>query len=174
LEQLIRSAVRVAMDHLVPQGLDGRLWRTLEREERYFLKGLEVEHHGEYRNGVYQEMARGFGVEDYKDLMESGGANATRLRTAIEFRNRMLGGTGFDGSLVRHILFAIRETHRAQDPAEGRNYLHQEPTVDYWNARQRIVQLLAYLERQTEGLPHWAEDREALRLLKGFVENDRV
>lgn len=175
LEKLIVSAVQVAMDHLVPQGLDSHLWRTLRPEERFYLKGVEVEQHGEYRNGVYQEMGRGFGLPDYKSLMETGKANETRLRTAIEFKNKEMGEEGFGATLLRKLLFAIRETHREEDPEKGRDYLHQAlgPQA-YWESRQDMLKLLTYLDQKCGHIGHWQEDVVALRLLKGYLENDRV
>jgi hypothetical protein len=133
-----------------------------------------VEQHGEYRSGVYQEMARGFGLGDYRQMMETGKANETRLRTPIEFKNKQLGSEGFGSTLLRHLLFAIKETHEADDPRIGRDYLHQEPSVNYWENRQRLVQLLDYMDTRTSYIPHWKADVEALRNLRGFVQNDRV
>ena len=60
---------------------------------RLYLKGLEVESHGEFRTGVYQEFARGFGVARLPGmLIRTGKANQTRLKTASEFENRRAGG----------------------------------------------------------------------------------
>ncbi len=175
LEKLIVSAVQVAMDHLVPQGLDSRLWRTLRPEERFYLKGVEVEQHGEYRSGVYQEMGRGFGLPDYKSLMESGKANETRLRTALEFKNKDMGDDGFGATLLRKLLFAIRETHREEDPEKGRDYLHQAlGPQGYWESRQDLLKLLAYIEQKCGHIAHWQQDVAALRLLHGYLGNDRV
>jgi putative DNA methylase len=175
LEKLIVSAVQVAMDHLVPQGLDSRLWRTLRPAERFYLKGVEVEQHGEYRSSVYQEMGRGFGLPDYKSLMETGKANETRLRTAIEFKNKEMGEEGFGATLLRKLLFAIRETQREEDPEKGRDYLHQAlgPQA-YWESRQDMLKLLTYLDQKCGHIAHWQEDVAALRLLKGYLENDRT
>ena len=85
VERLIQSAVKIACDHLVPRGLDSFLWKRLEPAERFYLKGLEVESHGEYRNGVYQELARGFGAVGYTELLADTTANQTRLKTPKEF-----------------------------------------------------------------------------------------
>ncbi|MBP8824428.1 MAG: hypothetical protein KBH07_12370, partial [Flavobacteriales bacterium] len=142
----------------------------------FYLKGVEVEQHGEYRNGVYQEMGRGFGLPDYKSLMETGKANETRLRTAIEFRNKEMGETGFGATLMRKLLFGIRETHKEDgDPQAGRLYLHQAlGPQEYWEKRQDMMKLLTYLEQKCGHIPHWQEDVVALRLLKGYLENDRT
>ena len=174
LEKLIDDAVRVAMDYLVPRGMDERLWRQLGAEERFYLKGLEIEQGGEYRSGVYTEMARGFGLHEYKDLIKTSKANETRLKTASEFRNRQLGDTGFEGSLTRQVLFAIHDTARHDlDPSQGRNYLYQE-AKPYWDNRPRLMQLLDYILDKCRHLAHWQADLEAARLLRGHLENDTV
>ena len=71
IEDLIERAVTIACDHLVPKGIDRHLWKSLSATERLYLKGLEMESHGEHRTGVYQELARGFGVEDYTHPLAS-------------------------------------------------------------------------------------------------------
>ncbi len=59
VEQVIRNAVRIACDHLVPRGIDSHLWKSLSSLERLYLKGIEMESHGERRSGVYQELLAG-------------------------------------------------------------------------------------------------------------------
>ncbi|NUQ24412.1 MAG: DUF1156 domain-containing protein [Saprospiraceae bacterium] len=173
IEKIIDSAVKVAMDYLVPAGFNHSLWRTLLPEERFYVKALEVQSHGEHRSGVYQEMARGYGLRDYKLFLKSDKANETRLMTAIEFGNKELGREGFGSSLLRQVLFAIRQTHQEENPRPGRQWLYTE-TPDYWGERQRILQLLQYLENRCEHIVHWQEDVAAARLLRGYVENDSV
>jgi putative DNA methylase len=173
IEKIIDSAVRVAMDYLVPTGFDRVVWRTLTPEERFYIKALEVQSHGEHRSGVYQEMARGYGLRDYRLFLKSDKANETRLMTAIEFGNKELGREGFGQSLLRQVLFAIRQTHQEENPRPGRHWLHTE-TPDYWGTRQRILTLMRYLETRCEGIPHWQEDVAAARVLRGLVENDSV
>ncbi len=95
LTDMIRSAVRIASDFLVPDGLDSVIWKRLLPEERFYIKGVEIEAHGEYRDGVYQEFARGFGIRDYRGLLGSGAANQTRLKTPDELKGRDLSGEGF-------------------------------------------------------------------------------
>ena len=95
VEDLIERAVKIACDHLVPKGIDTHLWKSLTALERLYIKGLELESHGEYRTGVYQELARGFGVEEYKPLLASAKANQTRLKTATEFGRKEMGDNGF-------------------------------------------------------------------------------
>ncbi len=191
LTRLIERAVKIASDYLVPDGLERAVWKKLSAEERLYMKGLEIESHGEYRDGVYQEFARGFGVGEYRWMLGSTTANRTRLKTPSEFKGRDLGGKGFAGSLVRQLLYAIwiTATHSELDPRPARAYLKQE-LPEYWDQRSTLMELLRYVaekprtaepsrvDDQGAGelapMAHWAKDCEAARLLAGSIENDSV
>ena len=167
--------MKIACDHLVPRGLDGELWKHLEPMERFYLKSLEVESHGEYRSGVYQELARGYGATDYTSLLESGKANETRLKSASEFGRKNLSGEGFGGSLVRHCLFTVWLSVKNENTGEGMNWLHTE-LKDYWGSREKIIHILEYLAGLGVAAPmaHWKKDAHAAGLLAGAVRNDHV
>ena len=47
---------------------DHFLWRDLSAAERFYIKGLEAEKHGNYQISTYQEYARGFGLTSYSQL----------------------------------------------------------------------------------------------------------
>ena len=94
IEAIIADAVRTASNHLVPAGLPEHLWRLLAPLEKFYLKGLEIEGHGDFRAGVYQEFARGFGVPDYRRLLHTAKANQTRLKTASELKRADLADAG--------------------------------------------------------------------------------
>lgn len=159
----------------MPTGFPEPYWRLLSPAERFYLKGLEVEQHGEYRSGVYQEMARGFGLREYKNVLNAGKANQTRLKTALEFKNKELHTEGFGQSLVRQLLYATYETSRDLAPKDGRQWLYQNDYIaDYWSSRALMIHLLGFIEDRVATLAHWEKDREALRLLKGYLENDRI
>ncbi|MBE0524905.1 MAG: hypothetical protein IBX40_11310 [Methanosarcinales archaeon] len=176
LEEVIENAVKIACDYLVPIGIETHIWKQLTPEERFYIKGLEIESHGEYRTGAYQELARGFGIREYRSMQESGKANQTRLKTASEFKNRNLGDEGFGSSMVRHILFAIHETLQNEKTSAGRIWLHTELGQQYWNKRKEIIELLRYISNIGMGsnMEHWKKEAEAARLLAGAVENDHV
>lgn len=142
-------------------------------EERFYLKGLELESHGERRVGVYQELARGFGVREYLPFLASTQANRTRCKTATEFGNKTLGGDGFGGSLLRQALFAVREASRTREAIVGRGWLKTE-LADYWNQRQKLIAVLHYLATMGIKLENWRQDGEAARLVAGAVENDHI
>ncbi|MGE5153585.1 MAG: DNA methylase, partial [Bdellovibrio bacteriovorus] len=171
IERIIEDAVKTASNFLVPSGIDGQLWKRLSPEEKLYLKCLEVEAHGDYRSGVFQEFARGFGVRDYQFMLQSGKANQTRLKTATEFKRREWGTEGFGSSLLRHALFAVYQTAEQDNARAGLTYLKTE-IPDYWAQRENLAELLRYLGRLP--IPHWTADAEAARLLAGTLENDHV
>jgi adenine-specific DNA methylase len=172
VEVVIRNAVRIACDHLVPRGIETHLWKSLSSLERLYLKGIEMESHGEYRSGVYQELARGFGVQEYKSLLASTKANETRLKTASEFGHRDLGGEGFAGTLVRHALFGVYRTGEAGSPREAITWLTTE-VKDYGTHRSRLIALLEFHAAlgQNASMSHWREDAEAAAILAGALRN---
>jgi len=174
LEKVIENAVKIACDYLVPKGIDSWIWKQLTPEERFYLKGLELESHGEYRVGAYQELARGFGIRDYRGLQQTGRANETRLKTASEFRDRDVGGIGFSSSLVRQILFAIRQVRQEENTAAGKVWLREYQ--GYWERRKDIVAILKYISAfgSIGSMPQWKEDAEVARLLAVVVEQDHV
>jgi putative DNA methylase len=172
-EKVIDRAVEIACNHLVPEDFAEFHWKSLTASERLYLKGVELEKHGEFRNGAYQELAKGFGVRDYNFLYAKTKSNEARFKTASEFKRTNLKGDGFDLTLVRHLLFAIHETVSKETVQEGLNYLKVE-VPNYWSDRKRSLEILRYLSRleHIPHLPHWKKDAEAARVLAGAVEND--
>lgn len=139
IERIIEDAVKTASRVLVPRGLPAHLWRRLGPEEKLYLKELEVESRGDFRVGVYQEFARGFGVRDYRMMMRSGKANETRLKTVTEFENGELGDSAFGRGLVRHALYAVMSAAASDnDPTDSRNWLRTE-LPDYWPQREALT-----------------------------------
>lgn len=170
--ELIERAVTIACDHLVPNGIERHVWKSLSSLERLYLKGLELESHGEYRTGVYQELARGFGVEEYRSLLASTKANRTRLKTASEFARKDINDSGFGGSLVRHALFATFKTAETESPRDAITWLTTE-VKDYASNRQRTIEILEFFAalRQNATLSHWHKDADAAALLAGALQN---
>ncbi len=174
IEELIDSAVKIACDYLVPKGFDTFIWKTLTPDERFYLKGLDMESHGEYRSGAYQELARGFGIREYTELLATGKANETHLKTATDFGTKLLNKDSvFSTSLVRNALFAIREVVRSEEVSSGKNWLRNE-VLDYWNQRKTLIEIFKYLAMVGNTIPHWAKDADVSRLLAGAVENDSI
>jgi adenine-specific DNA methylase len=172
VEEIIEKAVKIACDHLVPVGIEPHLWKSLSSLERLYVKGLEMESHGEHRQGVYQELARGFGVEEYKHLLASTKANETRLKTATEFGRKELGDAGFGSSLLRHALFATFKTAETESTRDGITWFKTE-VKDYGANRQRLIDLLDYMAAlgKNASLEHWHKDAHAAGLLAGALRN---
>ena len=158
IERIIENAVRTASNYLVPKGLVSHLWKRLGPEEKLYLKGLEVEGHGDYRSGVYQEFARGFGVRDYRFMLQTGKANQTRLKTASELKRRELGESHFGRSLVRHSLYAVWRAAETGETHDSLTWLRTE-LPDYWGNREALVTILRYLSKLE--IEHWREDADA-------------
>lgn len=178
ITRLIEQAVRIASDSIVPNGIERATWRRLAPEERLYLKGIETEASGEGREGVYQELARSYGAGPHRELYASTSANAARFKTASEFARRDLGETGeagFQGSLLRRLLYAVYQTATSddRDPRSARVSLRTD-VPDYWSQRTHMIALLAFLIRHTQSLPHWSADSEAMRLLQTSLDHDAV
>jgi adenine-specific DNA methylase len=196
-ETVIERALGIACDTLVPRGLDNA-WRDLSLVERYYLRALDIESRGERRKGMYEELARGFGVTDIRPLLKSDKANGTRMHTPSGFaaaglapvgeadadalsvrRGRTAGGAAhpFASSALRHLLFAIRETRTADNnPEPGRQYLRDTFGQGYWGRRERFISLLEWLAAlgNAVGMNEWLNDSETARILAGRLRNDQA
>jgi len=196
-QAVIERALGIACNVLIPAGLDS-VWRDLTLVERYYLRALDIESRGERRNGMYEELARGFGVTDIRPLLKSDKANGARMYTPTGLAALSLvplgGGTEtatpgrrgrgangaphpFASSPLRHLLFAIRETAAADNsPDLGRQYLRDTFGQAYWGLRERFVSLLEWLTNlgNTADMPDWAKDSDAARILVGRLRNDHA
>jgi putative DNA methylase len=195
-EQVIERAITIACDALIPKGLNDS-WRELSLIERYYLRAVDIESRGERRKGMYEELARGFGVADIKPLLKSDKANGTCVYTPSGFGTSLLapidgavesaaalprrgrasasGPHPFAASPLRHLLFAICETAAADnDPNQGRQYLRDTFAQTYWGRRESMVRLLDWLAAlgNSEDTADWAKDSEAARILAGRLRND--
>jgi len=194
-QTVIERALGIACDTLVPRGLD-HSWRELFLVERYYLRALDIESRGERRKGMYEELARGFGITDIRPLLKSDKANGTRMLTPSGFgaaglaspegdhssgnltrRGRTAASAPhpFAASALRHLLFAVRETGAAAgNPEPGRQYLRDTFGQGYWGRRERFISLLEWLAAlgNAQGMKEWIDDSEAARILAGRLRND--
>jgi putative DNA methylase len=195
-QAVIERALGIACETLIPRGLDA-MWRDLSLVERYYLRGLDIESRGERRQGMYEELARGFGLADIKPLLKSDKANGARMHTASGFAAATLAGAAggastaparrgraaasaphpFAEAPLRHLLFAVRETAAADNsPDLGRQYLRDTFGQGYWQLRERFVGLLEWLAAlgNPTDMGEWAGDSEAARILAGRLRNDHA
>jgi hypothetical protein len=197
-QAVIERALSIACDTLIPAGLNGP-WRDLSLVERYYLRALDIESRGERRQGMYEELARGFGLTEIKPLLMSDKANGTRVYTPSGFATASMAQVGgatpeslptvkkgrgvsgaphpFATSALRHLLFAIRETAVSENsPEPGRQYLRDTFGQGYWGRREHFVSLLEWLAAlgNAEGMREWGGDSEAARILAGRLRNDHA
>lgn len=178
IEALINKAVKIAYDYLIPEGVDSLVWRDLLPEERFFIRGLELEMGNVYQISAYQELARGFGVGEYKDTFENFRANSVRLKTASEYKTRGIDKDVFGSSLMRHVLMSIYQCVQAESTAEGKNYLKAkyDQNNEYWDKRSAIMEILGFISRfeNITHMEHWHQDAYYARLLREAVRNDGI
>lgn len=175
--QVIESAKKIAYDQLIPIEIDAYMWKALSAEERLYIKGLELEKNNVYQLSAYQELARGFGVNEYKDFMENVKANAARFKTPGEWAGRSVSGEGFAGTVLRHVFMALYLTSKDEDNvAAGKNWLKNEvPTYD-GNGRKIIIELLGYITtfENMGNMSQWSKAAGIAAILKELVTNDGV
>jgi hypothetical protein len=166
--------VEIACNYLIPEDFDGEIWKKLNSLERFYLKGIEFEMHKEARTGAYQELAKGFGIREYKKLFAETTANMARLKTPIEFKKSMLSDSDFVNTLLRQILMTVFITFTDETPKSGLDYIKNE-IKDYWGQRKLIQEILQFIMRTKhfDHLTHWRPCADSAELLNGLIENDR-
>ncbi|HHV75150.1 MAG TPA: DUF1156 domain-containing protein [Thermoanaerobacterium sp.] len=174
--KIIQQAVKIAYDYLIPKGFDGFVWKTLTPEERFYIKGLDIEKNGVYKLSSYQELARGFGIKEYKGLLASTKANQARLKTAYEFGLKgMNDNSEFGRSLLRNVLAALYISIKEEDTSKGKSWLKSE-LPNYWNKRNAIVLILDYIStfEHISNMSNWEREAKYARLLRELVSNDGI
>ena len=176
--ELISKAQNIAYDYLIPEGFDKFIWRELSIEERFFIRGLELEMNNIYKIGDYQELARGFGVIDYTDMFYSTTANNARFITADEFKRRFIGGDGFGSTLTRHLLVAINDCINENKSSAGVLYLKStyQENNEYWKKKNIMIELLNFILRveNIDHMEHWHLTGYYAKILREALRNDGV
>ena len=175
--RLIERAKKIAYDFLIPLGFDHYLWKELTAAERFYIKGLEAEKHGNYQISTYQEYARGFGLSGYKKMMASQRANTARLKTPQELRMDNISEAGsFEQSTLRLVLAAIYIAIKEDGKPEMGLYHIKNSLGDYWNMRELLKNLLASLKEteHIDTMPHWREAAEMAGHLYTLIANDHI
>lgn len=176
--KLIEIAQKEAYDYLVPSGITTSLWRELIPEERFYIKGFELELNGDKKLGSYQKIATGFGINNYDELFASKRANQVRLKTPTEFKDNGLDKDAFGKSLLRHILKAIQVAVKNESALKGRNYLkaEYENRNQYWAIRNKVIELLAYFcqAKDKSNMDTWKVDAEYAIMLREAIKNDSI
>jgi putative DNA methylase len=194
LRVLMTLAKRAAVEFLVPQGLEEHLtrtadainahtfWRGLCGEEKFLLKGLEMEKGGENRIGTFQDLGRAYGIGDYEDLLGPVAANNARTQLPTEFSRPDMTAwddvpaadrASFAHCVTRHLYYAISLLAGGAD--SERAVKHLVDCTNFWEDRhsQHLV-LLGYLYQTTQSIEAWNELRPHVQTLRLAVENHRA
>lgn len=178
IEELISRAQEIAYNYLIPEGFDTFSWRELSNEERFFIRGLELEMDNVYQIGNYQELARGFGVVDYSHMFQSTAANKARFKTADEFKRRNISDEGFSSSLIRHLLVAINDAISEDKISAALTYLktHYQENNEYWKRKPLMMEILGFLSRVEiiDHMEHWKNTGYYAKVLREALRNDGV
>ena len=178
IEELINKAQKIAYDYLIPEGFDKLKWRDLTKEERFFIRGLELEMNGIYKVGDYQELARGFGVNDYTNMFHNLKANFARFMTPSEFKMKFIGDEGFGSTVARHVLVAINEVGKSNSTVQGLTYLKStyQENNEYWYKKPIMIEILDFISRieHIGHMEHWRDHAYNAKLLREALKNDGV
>ena len=193
LRILMENAKRTATDFLVPPVMERAIkkfgvgdsyqfWREFSSEEKFLLKGLEIEQQGMFKISAFQDLGRAYGLADYESLM--GPVRANDSRTALPEELPRPDTTRFidissaergqwQYSPTRHIYHSLKLLKEGADM--DRAVKHLVDSTDFWNIRTgRLAVILSYLREITFGNSHWQDYQNKLDALGIGVENWRA
>jgi len=146
VDEMMEFAVRVANEHLIPDGIERGIWLDLSGAERFFLRMTDMEAGGPVRLDDYQNFGKAFRVDDYTALMGSLTPNAARLKTPAEMGKKHLSEeVEFGGrSLVRIGLHAVWKLERGEEVDLVLEQL-RDAIPDYYRKRGTLLAIIAWL-----------------------------
>lgn len=176
--KIIETAKKIAYDCVIPLDFESYLWKDLTNAEKFYIKGLESEKHGNYQISTYQEFARGFNIGGYGQMMASEKANTARLKTPFEIAGRTLNDIpDFERSLLRTIFMGIYTGIKEdENPTKAIGYIKNELS-NYWEKRDMIKQLLSFIKDTKDidnMVSHWNQSANMAELLYSLVLNDNI
>lgn len=166
VRDIIDFAAETANTHLVPRGLSRDVWAGLTREERFYLKMVDLETAGLKKLDNYQNFAKAFRA-DWQPLMASAEPNAARLKSSVDFGKGHFG-EGFGETTTRHVLWAMRALQ--EEDADGRAVLDALRAMPrYFERRTEARSIAAYLAAKRSGA-----ERTAASTLADLIDNERL
>ena len=176
--KIIEAAKKIAYDCVIPLEFESYLWKDLSNAEKFYIKGLESEKHGNYQISTYQEFARGFSIGGYSQMMASEKANTARLKTPVEMAGRTISDVpDFEKSILRTVFMGIYTGIKEdENPSRALGYIKNE-LPNYWDKRDMIKQLLSFI-KDTKDIdnmtPHWEQSATMADLLHSLVTHDSI
>jgi hypothetical protein len=169
--EMIRFAVQVANEHLVPEGLSPKVWERLSGSERFYLRMLDVEAEGVKKLDNYQNFAKAFRVSSWQPLLASTKPNDARLKSAVELKRAEFSGSEFGSSMLRATLYALSELQAETEPDEVMSHL-RDNVSSYYSSREDIAAVATYMAVRLEG--RRPEEASAARVLQGLIRNEKL
>lgn len=193
LRLMMENAKRTATDFLVPPlmeqtirkyaaGDSYQFWRQFAAEEKFLLKGLELERQGMFKISAFQDLGRAYGLADYESFM--GPIRTNNSRTALPVELPRPDSTRFAEippdqrdtwrySPTRQLYHALRLLQEGADM--DRAVKHLLDTTDFWNIRNgRLKVIMAYLIATTAVIDHWQTYQKSLESLALSVDSWRA
>ena len=182
VEKLIKKAREVANSYLIPNEFEKNHWFELSNAERFFIRGLELEMNKEHSMGAYQELAKGFGVNNYQNMFQNFEANNVRLKTPLDYKMNYLDSEfndkEFKGSMIRHLLVAILESVQNDSTKSGQVYLKGvfNQGKDYWFRKPLMNEILTFVSKieLVDHMEHWHEEARYAKLLRETLKNEGI
>lgn len=171
-DELIEFAVAIANEHLVPEGLEAKVWERLLGSERFYLRMLDIEADGLKKLDNYQNFAKAFRVSSWQPLMAIAKANDARLKSASEFKGAEFSGSEFAGSMLRAVLYAVYELESEEVESDDVLSHLRDNVPDYLKRRQDIAGVADYLAHKLERLR--PDEAAAARILLGLIRNEKI
>ena len=171
VSEIMAFAVQVANEHLVPEGMDARVWERLSGSERFYLKMLDIETTGAKKLDNYQNFAKAFRVPDYAGLMHHLKPNDARLRNAVQFKKGGFDDSEFGRSPTRAMLFALYELQSEVDADAVMGHL-RDLVEGYVQQRESLIAVTAYVALKRQRLDEG--EAKAARILHGLIRNERL
>ncbi|WP_394842384.1 DUF1156 domain-containing protein [Pendulispora brunnea] len=171
INELIEFAVAIANEHLVPDGLEPKVWERLVGAERFYLRMLDLEATGLKKLDNYQNFAKAFRVSEWQSLLASTRPNDARLKSAREFKRAEFGPSDFGSSLLRAVLFAVFEIETEVETDEVMSHL-RDNVKGYFQRRPEVIALADYLAGKLA--TNQPDEAAAARVLRDLVKGERL
>ncbi|MDA9542282.1 DNA methylase [Bradyrhizobium sp. CCBAU 21362] len=169
--EIIDFAVQVANEHMVPDGMEPKLWESVSGPERFYFKMMDVETTSLRKLDNYQNFSKAFRVGDYGALMGSMEPNKASLKTAKEFKKVGFEIPEFGPSATRAVLYAIYELESEVDGDEVLSHL-RDMLPSYHSKRDDLATIAEYIARKREKVDE--TESRAARILHGLIRNERL
>jgi len=160
-------------------------WNRLAPYEKYYIRGLELEHNGERKLKSFQDTSKSLQVYDYDKLLADTRPNKARLKTAYELGQKHLGNEHpFRNTDLYRVLYALYVARKKAEEENdellgieaGSEWLRQAFGLEYFSKKNKIELLLRYIAqfKDVVGMEEWKVDARIASHMADRVSADRI